>query len=274
MDEPALRVLSLGAGVQSSTLYLMAVRGRVRRRARPDASRSSPTPSGSRRHVYDVARLRLDRVGGGQLIPIHRVTAGNIRQAALRKTTRSASMPLYVQSEQIEGRLRRQCTREFKIEPVTREVRRQLGVAKGRRVPKGTRVEMWMGISLDEVSRMKPNRMPWIDTRWPLIDRGMTRHSCETWLAAHDFPTPPKSACIGCPFTDDTRWRDMKLNRPDEFRDAVDFDHAIRRMGRGVTNDAFLHRSLTPLDAVDFASAEDRGQINFFENECEGMCGV
>jgi hypothetical protein len=36
----------------------------------------------------------------------------------------------------------------------------------------------------------------------------------------------------------------------------------------------FLHADRIPLRKVDFRTAEDRGQLNMFNNECEGMCGV
>lgn len=71
-------------------------------------------------------------------------------------------------------------------------------------------------------------------------------------------------------------WRDMKINDPRSFSDAVDFDKEIRRFGTigSMERKQFLHRSCQPLDEVDFRNLEDRGQLNMFNNECEGMCGV
>lgn len=266
------RVLSLGAGVQSSTLYLMAAAGAFGV-ARPEVAIFADTqwePAAVYTWLAELERI------AGHIIPIRRVTAGNIRDGGVATRSRFASLPLYVESGNVAGKLRRQCTREYKIEPVTKEIRRNLlGLAKGERIKRGITVELWMGISLDEAARMKPNRTPWITSRWPLIEREMRRTDCLKWLAAHGYPEPPKSACIGCPFTNDTRWRDMKQNRPAEFADAADFDRAIRTSGRGrgVLANAYLHRSLLPLDAVDFSTQEDNGQMNWL-NECEGMCGV
>lgn len=59
----------------------------------------------------------------------------------------------------------------------------------------------------------------------------------------------------------------------EEFADAVDVDLAIRhRPGRQV--EQFVHRSRKPLAEVDLSTAEDRGQLNMFVNECEGLCGT
>lgn len=266
-----LTVLSLGAGVQSSTLYLMAVAGEFGDE-RPAAAVFADTqwePAA----VY-AWLAELERIGGA-VIPIHRVTVGNIRRDALDPAHRFASMPLFTTSARSDrgGQLRRQCTREYKVTPVVQFVRRtMLGLAAGRSLPADVTVELWLGISTDEATRMKPNRAAGFQNRWPLIERHMSRRSCSLWLERHGYPIPPKSACIGCPYTDNARWREMQRDRPDEFADAVAFDAAIR-LAVG-SEPAFLHRSLTPLSEIDFSTAEELGQLNHFENECEGMCGV
>lgn len=211
----------------------------------------------------------LERIGG-LVIPIHRVTAGNLRDVALGSKG-FASIPLNVRSLKGNGKLRRQCTREYKVAPITKEIRRLLGVEKGRRVRDA--VELWMGISLDEIMRMKPNISRWIKNRWPLIEREMNRRDCEKWLNGNGYPTPPKSACIGCPYTDNRRWREMKDNRPEEWKDAVDFDNSIRTLPR-IKGEVFVHRSLKPLDEVDLLTDAERGQDDLFAEECEGLCGV
>lgn len=269
------RFLSLGAGVQSSTLYLMACRGEFAEV--PEAAIFADT-QWEPAEVYTWLD-ELERIGGG-VIPIHRVSAGNIRKMALTKMEggkgyRRVSLPVFLGSQQgAEGMLFRQCTSEFKLRPIRKEVRRLLGVKVGRRVPAAVLAEQWIGISLDEALRMKDSGEKWLTNRYPLIERQMSRTDCLKWLAAAGFAQPAKSACLGCPYTNDARWRSMKADRPTEFADAVDFDRTIRHGLTGVTHPAYLHRSLTPLDEVDFSTAEDRGQLNMFINECEGMCGV
>ena len=76
--------------------------------------------------------------------------------------------------------------------------------------------------------RMKPARQQWQTTRWPLIDAGMTRRDCLGWLRRHDYPEPPKSACIGCPFHSDRAWRGLRDGSPEEWADAVAVDAALR----------------------------------------------
>jgi hypothetical protein len=92
----------------------------------------------------------------------------------------------------------------------------------------------------------------------------MTRADCARYLLDRHGLVVPKSACIGCPFHDDRLWRDMKLHQPDEWADAVAFDHAIRRLPM-VQGECYLHRSCVPLDEVDLRSAEDHGQLALFD---------
>jgi len=92
------------------------------------------------------------------------------------------------------------------------------------------------------------------------------------WLKKNEFPLPEKSACICCPFHDDKYWDFMKKERPSEFADAVEFDKEIRTISRNKNIKNYTHKSCKPLDEVEF-SKEDN-QLDMFENECEGMCGL
>ena len=149
-----------------------------------------------------------------------------------------------------------------KIEPIVRRVRELVGLRRGTRRTAPPFVEMWIGISADErATRCKPSREPWITNRWPLRELGMTRRDCERWLREHHGLRVPKSACVGCPYHDDRLWREIKLERPDEWAEAVAFDRAIRRLPM-VQGECYLHRSCVPLDEVDLRTPEDRGQLS------------
>jgi hypothetical protein len=199
--------------------------------------------------------------------PVYRVSAGDIRADTISKSTsgrRVASAPWYVRSPRGKlGMGMRQCTKEYKLRPIQRKVVELLGAR-----PKGG-CEMWIGISRDEIVRMKPSRVGYIVNRWPLVEREMHRRHCIAWLAERGWAAP-RSACIGCPYRSDEEWRALT---PEEFGDAIEVDEAIRRQP-GIRGEQFVHRSFRPLAEVDLSTAEERGQGNLFNNECEGMCGV
>lgn len=166
----------------------------------------------------------------------------------------------------------RQCTYDYKIVPLNKKTRELLGLGYRERA-KDKVSETWLGISWDEMQRMKESRDKYIYHRFPLIEKQMRRHNCITWFEEHYSGRPlAKSACIACPFHDNTLWRDMKINDPKSFEDAVIFDKKIRNKGRNDVKQ-YVHRSCLPLDQVDFDNAEDKGQMSFLD-ECEGMCGV
>lgn len=138
-------------------------------------------------------------------------------------------------------------------------------------------VKQWIGISLDEVSRMKPNRNLFIENIWPLVDLRMNRHDCIQWMTSKNFPIPPRSACYYCPYHSDAEWKRLKDQEPGAFSNAVVFEkkmHALNHLrGQGLGL-PFLHHSGKALETIDFSTEEERGQLNMFNNECSGMCGV
>jgi hypothetical protein len=197
------------------------------------------------------------------------VSAGNIREDLLayargnkREGRRGLAIPAFMAGG---GQLRRQCTSRYKIEPVQKQARL---LAAGRRI------EMWFGISADESRRVRLSKVPKIVHRYPLIfdlDPPLRRRDCLMWLEQHGYPTPPRSACIGCPYHSDAEWRSIR-ERPDEWTEAIEVDEAIRRSS-GLREEAFLHATRAPLSMVDLSTAEEHGQLNWIQ-ECEGMCGV
>jgi 3'-phosphoadenosine 5'-phosphosulfate sulfotransferase (PAPS reductase)/FAD synthetase len=252
-----MKILSLGAGVQSTTLLLLSAAGEI---PKLDAAIFSDTgwePASVYKHLN-----RLDEeIAKPANIPIYRVSAGNIRNDALNPESRFASMPMFVKNvDGSPGMARRECTREYKIKPITRKVRELLGAevnehGKVGRVKKGQQLEQWIGISKDEIQRAKDSQVSYIKHRFPLLEMGWSRGDCLTYLASTSFGNTPKSSCIGCPFHGNDQWRIMKNEKPDEWEDAVAFDKAIRNgnpralaNGNELRGKFYLHRSLVPLD--------------------------
>jgi hypothetical protein len=264
-------------------MFLMACHGVLT--PKPDAAIFADT-QWEPKEVYRWL-TELERIGAEHGIPVICATAGNLRNDALAflngspdgKTRqgvngRWASMPLYVLNpDGSGGMINRQCTKEYKIAVIEKEVRKLLKL-RPRQRPKGVLVEQWIGISADEASRMRNSHRSYSKHRYPLIydfDPPMTRGDCKIWLISHGYPIPPKSACVGCPFHSDAEWRLIKAD-PVTWADAVEFDRAIRNHG-GMRGTLYLHSSRRPLEEMDFSTAEERGQLNWI-NECEGMCGV
>lgn len=278
-----LRILSLGAGVQSTTLLLMSIEGVL---PKLDAAIFADTQWEPKAVYQHLGRLATLAAAKG--IPVIRATRGNIREDALnmmkagrngarreaRNGRRWASLPLFVKNpDGTKGMIRRQCTKEYKIEVIEREVRR-IAAIKPRSRPKDILVQQWIGISADEAGRMRDSRRRWQVNHYPLIydfDPPMNRRDCISWLKSNNYPVPAKSACLACPFHSDKEWRAIKED-PEEWANVIEFDNEIRHCA-GIHGEVYLHSSLKPLGEVNFSTAEERGQMNWI-NECTGMCGV
>lgn len=280
-----LTYLSLGAGVQSSALIVCSALG-LHGVPKADVAIFADTQN-EPRHVYGaVERLRAWAAPHG--IPVERVTAGDLLADAKARIdgtrSRFASIPLFSSSSDgsTSAPGRRQCTREYKIAPIEKRVRELLGYKPRQRVKK--RALNLVGISVDELYRVKPSRTLWITREHPLVDARLTRESCIRIVVEAGLPMPKKSACVFCPYTDNRRWQEMKRDDPVSFAAACAADEAMRdQSSSGMRSASFVHRSLVPLRDVDFdALIGDRYdeplfagmKVDGFANECEGMCGV
>ena len=278
------RALSLGAGVQSSVLALLLSRSDPRLielgYPKPDAAVFADTG-----WEPDYVYLHLAWLEEQLDYPVIRVSKGNLKNN-LRKGQTAAGysfvdVPFFLVDENgKKGMLRRQCTNHYKIEPIHREIRELAGGQRGRPFPKNRHVEMWLGISVDEVGRMKPSREPWVNHRWPLVDLGMTRRNCADWFAS-EYPDHrlPRSACVICPYRSDEHWLELKRSEPDSYDEAVRFDRWLRNSRANpvrqlVNGRPYLHRARRPLATVIAEKESDPGTINHFNEECEGHCGV
>ena len=273
-----LRVLSLGAGVQSSTLALMIHKGEI---PMVDCAIFADTQAEPPK-VYEWLKFIKKTVS----YPVHIVTWRNLEKDVLDASQgkyQAFTIPFYTKNKETEqkGMLMRQCTADYKIKPVTKKVRELLGYKKGERVDlKEVKVEMLLGISTDELRRMRMNRLRYIDNQYPLInDFGMSRQDCIAWMKDNGYPMPTKSACYFCPFHSQSTWKEIKENDPELFEKAVQMDRQIRdqekyKIKNKFKDDLFLHRSCEPLDKA----LEDDGQLDMFDGFntiCDdGMCGV
>ena len=279
------RALSLGAGVQSSVLALLLSREDPRLvklgYPKPNVAIFADTGWEPEFVYHHLAWLetQLD-------YPLIRVSEGNIKTNLKRGKTvsghRFIDVPFFtVNRDKKKGMLRRQCTNHYKILPIYRRIRILAGGERRRPFPKDKHAEMWIGISRDEATRMKPSREPWVIHRWPLVDIGMTRQDCLEWFES-EYPNRhlPRSACVICPYRSDKHWLELKHSEPASYAEAVKFDrwlrHSTKNPVRTILNDRpYLHAARRPLGSViaelDAVAPES---INSFNEECEGLCGV
>lgn len=143
------------------------------------------------------------------------------------------------------GMGRRQCTSEYKLKPIRRKMRELSGLAKGARC-KEIVVTQWIGISRDEIMRMKPSRDAWCLNRFPLVDLGVTREDCLRWMRDRQYPRPPRSACTFCPYHSNAEWRDLRDSQPEAWQE----DRATYRPRDSAHHRGNDHRRSGPVFSV------------------------
>jgi hypothetical protein len=129
-----LRILSLGAGVQSSALALMIEKGEV---PMVDAAIFADV-KGEPKAVYEwLAYLKTQITK----FPIHVVTWRNLKQDILdaaKGEYKAFPAPFFTKNVETgkKGMLRRQCTADYKIKPVVQKIRDLLSLEKGEKEKK------------------------------------------------------------------------------------------------------------------------------------------
>lgn len=282
-------ILSLGVGVQSSCVAIMAARGEIT--PTPDFAIFSDVGA-EPTEVYEYLATLRDLIAKEKHpFPIYIVSKGDLTKDSLTMSKATSRAKLYEEGQEYARRLipifgimpngdktaaiGRKCTSDYKIAPLEKKVKELCGIKRGE---KEVKVTQWIGISWDEIQRAKENRSPWAQMRFPLLEMQMTRAKILEWFKLHGYPEPPRSACFYCPFHSDTEWRRMRDNDKEHFDKAIQFDRDIRshfKKDKSMKMTVYLHNSCKPLDEVDFDNDEDKGQLGWdFQSECEGMCGV
>ena len=179
-------ILNLGAGVQSTTLYLMAVAGEIHAIDRAIFADTGEEPGAVYKHLEWLQSLNGP--------PIMVRSAGKLGDDIQhgRNTTggRFAAIPCFTletgKDAKDAGRTRRQCSKEYKTEVIEKAIRREvLGLDPRKRIPKGVRVFQYFGISWDERSRASRiwerfhiEQSTWAEPVFPLVERQWTRANC------------------------------------------------------------------------------------------------
>lgn len=190
------------------------------------------------------------------------VTYGDMMQDIIDyvdgKRSRVAQIPLWFAPNMP---LMRQCSLEYKIAPI----RKYLRALK-------TKIHLNIGISLDEISRIKESNVKYIVNNYPLINNKIGISTIIKWYKDNNLKPPFQSACVICPYHNDNYWRALKNKYPNEFAKAVSFDEKIRIYPK-MKAKLYLHKSCRPLKDIDF---DKQGQIQFLDlmDECDGMCGL
>jgi hypothetical protein len=240
--ENPLKILSLGWGVQSWTLAAMAALGEI---PKPDYAVHADTT-----HEMEGTYAHAEK--WTPWLEDHGIKVRTVKSQTTdvmpgkNKWAYAVYIPAYTRNTATSdvGQMKRQCTSDWKINPLRRFARSIIGKTSPECV------EMWMGISLDEWQRMRTPAVKYIKNVYPLVDRRLNRAYCVSWLEQHGLDIPPKSACTFCPYHSKDTWKRMKQADGVDWQEAVIMDKSIRKMGKGagLEFEIFVHSTGLPLE--------------------------
>ena len=268
-----IHVLSLGAGVQSSVMALMAAHGEIE--PMPECAIFADTQA-EPAYIYDW----LDWLESQLPFPVHRVTRGNLGDDQQKMShandgtayLRNIIPAFTLNADGSTGMLLRKCTGDYKIQPIRKRTR-EIFESHDRK----ERISQWIGISTDEASRMKPSGVKYIEHRFPLIETDMSRGHCLAWMNNRGYPMPKKSACVFCPYQSDEQWGSRTTQEINSIKQLETEWNRLAKIDKRKTQTRGIirfHRSLKPIDEIDFGNDFRDAQVDLFGDECEGMCGL
>jgi len=176
-------VISYGGGVQSTALVVLAMQRGWRIDEIVHVDLLDAESPATREYVKHFARW-LRETHRRDITVIQRDLYGDM-------LARPAFTPAPWRSRDGSFMLKRQCTRQYKVEPIRRYL-----YDKYRR----ERIGLMLGISVDEFHRMRESDAKRIEHLYPLVDERLTRNDCRAILERAGLATPPKSSCWFCPY--------------------------------------------------------------------------
>jgi hypothetical protein len=242
-----------GGGMQSAAIAALIVQGELR----PDLACIIDTEreqSTTWEYMDSVIVPALASVG----VTLHRVRKSEFEPKDLYggKDNQTLLIPAFTTYSGDIGKMSTYCSSYWK-----REVVKRWANAQGVKA-----VDTWLGISVDEMQRVQNDKSAKWKTRYPLIERGMNRGDCIALVNRMGWPAPPRSSCYMCPNHTAQEWRDIRDNKPQDWRMAIEFEREMRRRDEH----AFLHHDCVPLDQADL---DEKNGVLF--SHCDsGLCFV
>jgi len=267
-----MKILSFGAGMQSTALALMAC----------ENSRSQDTPHPAV-PVYDAilfcdlgfeppwVRQQVNFVRDAcreRDIPFH-VLDAPLYQDFVQSfgDRRTISIPWWTLREDgHKSRMPRNCTIDYKTEVIAKFVRWELlGYRKGQRLrPEDKKAhEMHLGFSAEEAHRCKENPNRLFVNRFPLVEMGLTRADNYAYIRDVWGLETRASACAFCPFHTNYYYHYLRQKEPETYQKLLAVDELLRDKTPKppMDSDLFISRSRKRL--ADLAEADCRDMERF-----------
>ena len=167
-----------------------------------------------------------------------------------------------------KSRMPRNCTIDYKVEVISKYVRwHLLGYKKGQQLREEDKKahEMHMGFGYEEQRRCKVNPNPMFVNRFPLVEMRLTRADNYAYILERWGLATRASACTFCPFHKNIFFHYLRENEPREYDRLVEFDHLLRDKTPKppMDSDLFISRSRKRIEDLTPEECEDGEYFNY-----------
>ena len=265
LDMPYGRVLSLGVGVQSSFLALaMTDRYRI--------DKVYAKLKGAVVIFADTGSEKPKTMEYWNNVVEPELKASGIEYYVV-KSEEGELLDYYRRNDIMPFRVFRSCTDKFKIIPIKKKLK-ELWPDYHRDNP----VEMILGITTDEATRVKDSRVKYIKNIFTLIDLDYSRDSLYGFYEAWGLEPPVKSGCYCCPFAKPSEVVEFGREYPELIDLVIDMEeNAIAKNPKKTGYKMqLLNGKLTVKQLIE-ADREQTGLDEYWndydeDDECEGAC--
>lgn len=231
-----MKILSCGAGMQSTALALMSCENKkeIKYKEVPIYDAVIFCDLGSEPiWVYKQVDFIKNACEDAE-IPFY-ILDTHLHQDYLNNfgKRRVVSIPFWsVDENGKKGKMMRNCTLDYKINEIIKFVKyKLLGYAKYQRVKNEDLKahEMHLGFSLEEKHRCKENKHKMFVNKFPLVDMELTRADNYKYILEKWGLDTKASACCFCPFHTNYFFEYMKDNHKEQYQSILEFDEMLER---------------------------------------------
>lgn len=270
MEQPKqLRVFSYGGGTQSTAALVLAAEGKL---DFPHFLFANVGDDSERAQTIEYVRTIAAPYAAE-----HGINLVEVKRE--RRDKREISLYQHVMSDEFKGiqipmrfaksgsPARRHCTVDYKVRVLDKWERQHGATAENPCV-------VGMGISWDELQRMRTNTNPERIITYPLIDLRLTRSDCERIIREAGLPQPGRSSCWFCPYKTQREWQRTRTEEPDIFAKALEMEvHMSAKMVKEGEGSVTFHAKGTLLEIT--SENTQLSLLDDTEEACEsGNCMV
>lgn len=266
-----MKILSCGAGQQSTALALMSCEKAMRKK---DIYPLVPIYDailfcdlgGEREWVYRQVDF-ISTVCKKANIPFYVLRDKNLKEDYLNNygSARVCTIPFWsIDANGKKGKMTRHCTIDYKIVQMQNFVRwNLLGYRKGQRSkPEDIQAhEMHIGFTYEEQQRIFLSKHKLFVNKFPMVEMGLTRADNYAYVKERWGLETKGSACLFCPFHSNYFFKECKENSEKDYQVILDIDE---KLAHGVPN-----RRIGVPDSQVFISRSRKRIKDLLPEECQ-----